>query len=65
MRRWIITGVLAALALLMGLLVWQLDIPNWQRLDLERIRTRPESTTVFDAQGAQVGTLSAVQPRTV
>lgn len=63
MRRWIITGVLAALALLLGLLVWQLDIPNWQRLDLECIRTRPESTTVFDAQGAQMGTLSAVQPR--
>ena len=63
MRRWIWTGVLAALALLLGLLIWQLDIPNWQRLDLNRIRTRPESTTVFDAQGARVGTLSAVQPR--
>ncbi|MDO5323903.1 MAG: PBP1A family penicillin-binding protein [Clostridia bacterium] len=63
MRRWIWTGAIVALVLLMGLLVWQLDIPNWQQLDLERIRTRPESTTIFDAQGARVGALSAVQPR--
>ena len=62
-RRWIITGAIVALALLLGLLIWQLDVPNWQKLDLNRIRTRPESTTVFDAQGASVGALSAVQPR--
>ena len=63
MRRRIWTGVLVALALLLGLLIWQLDVPNWQKLDLNRIRSRPESTTVFDAQGARVGALSAVQPR--
>ena len=62
-RRWIWTGAIVVLVLLLSLLIWQLDIPSWQQLDLERIRTRPESTTVFDAQGARVGALSAVQPR--
>ena len=57
MRRWIWTGAIVVLVLLLGLLIWQLDIPSWQQLDLERIRTRPESTTVFDAQGARVGAL--------
>ena len=63
MRRWIWTGVACVLVLLTGLLIWQLDVPNWQKLDLDRIRSRPESTAVFDGQGAQVGALGAVQPR--
>ena len=63
MRRWIWTGVACVLVLLTGLLIWQLDIPNWQKLDLDRIRSRPESTAVFDGQGAQVGALGAVQTR--
>ena len=63
MRKWIVIGLCAALALGLGLLVWQLDLPNWQALDLARIRQTPESTVVYDADGRSAGALYAANPR--
>ena len=63
MRKWIWTAVAGVLLLLFGLIYWQLDLPNWQKLDLARIQARPESTVVYDALGNEAGTLGAVQPR--
>ncbi len=63
MRKWIWTAVGGVLLIGLGLFLWQLDIPNWQDLDLERIRARPESTVVYDAQGNPAGSLSAAQAR--
>ncbi len=44
-------------ALGLGLFIWQLDLPNWQSLDLERILSRPESTALYDADGNALGPL--------
>ena len=63
MRKWIWTAVAGVLLLLFGLIYWQLDLPNWQKLDLARIQARPESTVVYDALGNEAGTLGAVQLR--
>ena len=51
MRKWIVIALVALLVTALGLALWQLDLPNWQRLDLNRIRATPESTVVFDANG--------------
>lgn len=63
MRKWIGIALLALLVLGVGLLIWQLDLPNWQALDLNRIRTTPESTVVYDANGQRVGALYADSAR--
>lgn len=64
MRKWIGIGLIALFVLGLGLLIWQLDLPNWQSLDLDRIRTTPESTVVYDADGQSVGALYAASERT-
>ena len=59
MRKWILIALAALLTAALGLLIWQLDLPNWQRLNLDRIRAIPESTVVFDADGQRYGALYA------
>ena len=51
---WIIAAVVAAT---LAALIWRLDIPHWQRLDLARLTEQPASTQIFDASGASAGTL--------
>lgn len=63
MRKWIVIALVALLVTALGLVLWQLDLPNWQRLDLNRIRATPESTVVFDANGQSVGALYAAANR--
>ena len=63
MRKWLPIAIAAAVALGLGLLVWQLDLPNWTRLDLNRVRSTPESTVVYDANGNETGALYAVNAR--
>ena len=63
MRKWIYTAVFGAAALALGLIIWQLDLPNWQKLDLARITEIPESTIVFDADGNRVGTIQSERER--
>lgn len=62
-RRWIAIAAGALGAILLGLLIWQLDLPNWQGLDLERIRSQPESTTIYDCAGRELGVLGTQQER--
>ena len=63
MRKWLLISLAAALAIGLGLLIWELDLPSWQRLDLDRIRATPESTTVYDASGNPAGALYAANRR--
>ena len=63
MRKWVWITVAAVAALGLGALIWQLDLPNWTRLDLDRVRATPESTTVYDADGNEVGALYAANER--
>ena len=63
MRKWIWIALAAVAALGLGALIWQLDLPNWTRLDLDRIRATPESTLVYDANGNEVGALYAANQR--
>lgn len=63
MRKWLPIALAAAVALGLGLLIWQLDLPNWTRLDLNLVRATPESTVVYDANGNEAGALYAVNAR--
>lgn len=63
MRKWIyIAGAALAVGLL-GIFIWQLDLPNWQRLDLERIQKLPESTVVYDEAGQKAGAIYTARER--
>ena len=57
MRKWIWTAIAGVIALGLGLLIWQLDLPAWQRLDLDRIRSIPQSTVIYDSAGNRLGAL--------
>lgn len=57
MRRWIAAALALIAAAGLGLLIWQLDFPSWQPLDLSRIREIPESTMVYDGAGNAAGAL--------
>ena len=63
MRKWLPIALSAVAALGLGALIWQLDLPSWQRLDLDRIRATPESTVVYDANGNSAGALYAANER--
>lgn len=63
MRKWIYT-ILAALAVAaLGLFIWLLDFPNWERLDLDKIKKVPESTVIYDTNGQKSGALYAARER--
>lgn len=63
MRKWIMPALACVLLIALGLLIWQLDLPNWKKLDLEKIRAIPESTIVYDENGAAIGPLHAARER--
>jgi len=58
MARKIWIGAAAAAAVLFGMLIWRLDIPNWKKLDLDRLYAQPRSSVVYDAEGEAVAALS-------
>ena len=62
-KKWLGLGLLGMAVLGIGLIIWQLDLPNWQALDLERIRSRPTSTSLYDAKGNELGPLGSRQER--
>ena len=41
----------AVLTALLAVLVWRLDIPHWQRLDVSRLYAAQQTTMVVDAAG--------------
>ena len=51
---WITLAVAAALLLIF---LWRLDIPHWQRLDVEKLNEVNTATEVFDANDQSAGTL--------
>ena len=51
---WIFAAILGALILL---LIWELDLPNWQKLDLDRLTNLAQSTVVYASDGESVGNL--------
>ncbi len=53
--RWAALGLAAAL---LAALIWTLDLPHWQRLDLDRVSAAAGTTEVFDRNGDPVGTLT-------
>lgn len=63
MRRWIYIAVAAVIIAGAGVFIWKLDLPNWQKLDLDKIQKVPESTIVYDANGQKAGALCAAQER--
>ena len=62
-KKWLGLGLLGMAVLGIGLIIWQLDLPNWQALDLDRIRSRPTSTSLYDAEGNELGPLGSRQER--
>lgn len=63
MGRKIFHIALAVFALMLGLLIWRLDIPNWAKLDIEKLTDIPRSTQVFDIHGNVAGRLSGPEKR--
>ena len=63
MKKRILWGLAAAAGLLLIALIWILDIPHWQKLDLDKIYAQPASSVVYDASGEPVGALSGTQAR--
>lgn len=63
MRRWIYISLSVLLAAALGVFIWQLDLPNWQKLDLDKIRQIPESSVVYDADGNRIGALYTLHER--
>ena len=58
--KWILLATLTALAV--GV-IWGLDVPHWQRLDLSKINAASAVTEVFDAGGNRAGTLTGKENR--
>ena len=63
MRKWIGIILSALLAFGLGFIIYQLDFPNWQDLNLQRIQEIPQSTAVYDAQGNSLGALLGSRER--
>lgn len=63
MGRKIWLALSSSLLLLLTILIWQLDIPHWKKLDLDLIYAQPRASVVFDAHGESIGTLSSKENR--
>ena len=63
MRRKIWIAAIGIAVVLLGLLVLKLDIPNWEKLDLDKIYAQPKSSVVCDASGQAVSALASGQNR--
>ena len=61
MRKKIKIALLGLGVALIGLLIWKLDIPHWQKLDLNKIYAPPQASIVLDSEGDAVGALSGVR----
>ena len=57
-KKKILVVMAVAAALLAGALVWVLDIPHWQKLDLGKIYAQPAASIVYDAAGEPIGALT-------
>lgn len=63
MGRKIWLGAAGAFLILTGILIWNMDIPGWKKLDTDLIYAQPKASVVYDAYDDPVGTLSADQNR--
>lgn len=63
MKKKILLITAGMLTLLLGVLLWQLDIPHWKKLDLDRIYAQPVSSIVYDASGEPIAALSSGHDR--
>lgn len=57
---WILAGIFAVLA---GVVIWQMDIPNWQKLDIDKLTQVPRTTVLYDRNGEPFGSLYASENR--
>ena len=57
MRKWISRAAIGLTVPVLGIIIWQLDLPSWQKLDPQRILEIPESTLVYDVHGEKLGAL--------
>ena len=64
-KHWIWAGVAGVPALLALFVLWQLDLPHWQKLDLERLYGVRQTTLVYDGAGEAMGTLYGSENRLI
>ena len=55
-------AIVGALTLLIVALLWRLDIPHWQKLDLTQLTRADTAAKVYDSSGAPAGTLDGSTP---
>ncbi|MGI6239000.1 MAG: transglycosylase domain-containing protein [Christensenellales bacterium] len=58
---WTAIGAIAVIAL--GVLLWELDLPNWHKLDVAKIGDVQLATRIYDAQGEKAGSLYGSENR--
>ena len=63
MKRKILSVTGIALFAALALLIWRLDIPHWQRLDISRVTGQSVTTTVYDVNDTAVGALHGGENR--
>ena len=62
-KKVVLTGIAAAFAAVAGFFIWKLDLPSWQKLDIEKIQSAPAATAVMDRNGEFIGNLYSTQNR--
>lgn len=63
MRKWIKWCIVGLIAALLAVVIGQLDVFSWQKLDLNRIRNYSESTVIYDAFGERLKSVYADENR--
>ncbi len=62
-RKWIGIGIACAAFIGILALIWALDIPHWQALDVDKIQNYQQATILYDGNGEEIAVLSGAQHR--
>lgn len=63
MKKRILAGIGIALFIALSALLWRLDLPHWKKLDVAKVTNPPQTTTVYDRDGAVAGALPGSENR--
>lgn len=61
--KWIGIGIGCAAILGLAALIWALDIPHWQTLDLNKIQNYQQAAILFDGNDEEIAVLAGAQHR--
>ena len=47
----------------LAIFIWRLDIPNWTRLDIDKLRDYQQTAILYDGKDSEIGILASAQHR--